>query len=441
MPVLSSPWRAPVVLAYATFVLAGLNAGVGGVLLPTLIGDYGVDMTTIGITFFVSSAGFMLAGSTTGPLLERLGTRLSLAVAGGLYVISTLYMATRPPFAAFVAVQLVVGYGTGVLESVLNAYLAELPSATTLLNRLHAFFGVGALLGPLLAAWTLTFLPWTAVWLVLALACLPLLAGFLVAYPRRTADVADALDASVKPGVPVPPAVPEPSVRPGAPSSEPSAKEEAPYPDPPVPSAGLLGSEPERSGLLTSVLRTPAVVLASVFLAVYVGLEISVGNWGFTFLVEEHAQTGLTAGYIASGYWLGLTLGRFLISPVATRVGLTAVGMTYVCLVGVTASTVLTWVAPGVVVATAGFLLLGFFLGPVFPTAMAVVPTLTTARLVPTAIGIMNGVSVIGGAALPWLTGAIGQSVGIWTLMPAVVLLALLQLALWRTIVARMAPA
>ncbi|MFF5111377.1 MFS transporter [Streptosporangium sp. NPDC000509] len=438
---MSTPWRAPVVLAYATFVLAGLNAGVGGVLLPTLIGDYGVDMTTIGITFFVSSAGFMLAGSTTGPLLERLGTRLSLAVAGGLYVISTLYMATRPPFAAFVAVQLVVGYGTGVLESVLNAYLAELPSATTLLNRLHAFFGVGALLGPLLAAWTLTFLPWTAVWLVLALACLPLLAGFLVAYPRRTPDALDAPDVSVKPGVPVPPAAPEPSVQPGASASEPSAKEGTPYPDAPVPPAGPLGSEPERSGLLTSVLRTPAVVLASVFLAVYVGLEISVGNWGFTFLVEEHAQTGLTAGYIASGYWLGLTLGRFLISPAATRMGLTAVGMTYVCLVGVTASTVLTWVAPGVVVATAGFLLLGFFLGPVFPTAMAVVPTLTTARLVPTAIGIMNGVSVIGGAALPWLTGAIGQSVGIWTLMPAVVLLALLQLALWRTIVTRMNPA
>ncbi|MEU3167195.1 MFS transporter [Streptosporangium sp. NPDC006930] len=417
---MSSPWRAPVVLAYATFVLAGLNAGVGGVLLPTLIGDYGVDMTTIGITFFVSSAGFMFAGSTTGPLLERLGTRLSLAVAGGLYVLATLYMASRPPFAAFVAVQLVVGYGTGVLESVLNAYLAELPSATTLLNRLHAFFGVGALLGPLLAAWTLTFLPWTAVWLVLALACLPLLAGFLIAYPRRTPDA---------------------SVKPGAPASELPAKEGTPYPDVPVPPAGPMGSEPERGGLLTSVLRSPAVVLASVFLAVYVGLEISVGNWGFTFLVEEHAQTGLTAGYISSGYWLGLTLGRFLISPVATRMGLTAVGMTYACLVGVTASTVLTWVAPGVVVATAGFLLLGFFLGPIFPTAMAVVPTLTTARLVPTAIGIMNGVSVIGGAALPWLTGAIGQSVGIWTLMPAVVLLALLQLALWRTIVTRMNPA
>ena len=179
--------RRAVLVSYAAFVLVGLNAGVSGVLLPALIGDYGVDMTTIGITFFVSSAGFMLAGSATGPLLERLGTRLALAIGGGLYVMATLYMASRPPFAAFLAVQLVVGYGIGVLESVLNVYLTALPSATTLLNRLHAFFGVGALLGPSMAAWMLDLRrrgrPCGWCWRV---ACLPLVAGFLVVYPRRS---------------------------------------------------------------------------------------------------------------------------------------------------------------------------------------------------------------------------------------------------------------
>ena len=63
-------------------------------------------------------------------------------------MLAGLYLATRPPFVAFVLVQLVLGYGTGVLESVLNVYIAALPGATTLLNRLHAFFGVGALIGP-----------------------------------------------------------------------------------------------------------------------------------------------------------------------------------------------------------------------------------------------------------------------------------------------------
>jgi hypothetical protein len=66
-------------------------------------------------------------------------------------VLGTLYLVTRPPFLAFLAVPLVTGYANGVLESVLTVYLAGLPDATTQLNRLHAFFGVGALLGPVMA--------------------------------------------------------------------------------------------------------------------------------------------------------------------------------------------------------------------------------------------------------------------------------------------------
>ena len=103
-------------------------------------------------------------------------------------MLAGLYLATRPPFVAFVLVQLLTGYGTGVLESALNAYLATLPDATTLLNRLHAFFGVGALIGPAWPPGSLGFASWTVVWLVLAVACVPLVAGFLRRLPAGTAS-------------------------------------------------------------------------------------------------------------------------------------------------------------------------------------------------------------------------------------------------------------
>ena len=177
--------RPAVLVSYAAFVLVGISAGVNGVLLPSQMAGYGVGRATIGITFFASSAGFVLAGISTGALICRSGVRIALTAGGGAYVLAGLYLATRPPFVAFVLAQLVTGYGTGVLESALNVYLAGLPGATTLLNRLHAFFGVGALLGPVLAAWIISFASWTVVWLVLAAACVPLVAGFLVAYPGR----------------------------------------------------------------------------------------------------------------------------------------------------------------------------------------------------------------------------------------------------------------
>jgi fucose permease len=180
--------------------------------------------------------------------------------------LARLVTATRPAFAAFVAVQVVAGYGTGVLESVLNAYLAALPASTTLLNWLHAFFGVGALSGPPLATWMLGFTAWTSVWLVLALACVPLVAGFLL-------------------------------------TMRPPQTGQPPETEPP-------GTAQPRVGLLGTAVRRPAVLLGAAFLAVYVGLEISVGNWGFSFLVAERGHAELLAGYTVSGYRLGLTLGQ-----------------------------------------------------------------------------------------------------------------------------------
>lgn len=379
-------------MAYALFVLVGLGAGVNGVLLVAQIDDYGVDRTTIGATFFTGSAGFVLAGAMAGPLVHRWGYRTTLVAGAVVYVIAGACVATRPAFAVFVLLQLGVGYATGLLESVLNAYLAELPRAATLLNRLHAFFGVGALLGPLVAAALLTVASWPVVVLLLAAVGIPLAAAVRATYPPRETEPADPTETSV------------------------------------VPDAG-----PGRGGvaLVRAAVRQPAILLAATMLTLYVGLELGVGNWAFGYLVEARDLSDLQAGYVVSGYWLGLTLGRFLISPLAARRGLTPVGTTYACLVGISAAAALTWAAPYAAVAAVGLALLGFFLGPIFPTTMAVLPQLTSARLVPTAVGVVNAGSVVGGAALPWATGLVGEEVGAWTLLPIALGLGLLQLVVW----------
>jgi fucose permease len=377
----------PTALAYAAFVLIGVNVGSSGVLLPEQIADYGVDKATIGLIFFTSSAGFVVAGAAAGGLIHRLGTRLALLAGGGAFAVGTLYMATRPPFVAFVVIQVLAGFGTGVLESVLNVHLAGLPNATTLLNRLHAFFGVGALVGPLLATWVLGFAPWTVVKLLTAVAAVPLMVGFGLAYPRRAPEPLTAeLDAA--------------------------------------------GARPGR-GMLAAALREPGVLLGAALLSVYVGLEIGVGNWAFSYLTEERGHGDVLAGYTVSAYWLGLTVGRFVISPVATRFGMSAVGMMHSCMAGVAAATLIAWLVPGAAAATAGLALLGFFLGPIFPTTMAVAPDVTEPRLVPTAIGVMNAGSVAGGSALPWLAGATAQGIGAWTLMPFALVLAVVQWLVW----------
>jgi fucose permease len=387
------------VLSYATFVLVGIGAGASGVLLLAQMRDYGVDRTTIGTTFFTLSVGYVLGGLATGWLTERFGIRVALAFGGGAFALSGLYLATRPPFAAFVLVQLVSGFGAGLLESALNVYLAGLPGATTRLNRLHAFFGVGALIGPVLAERIVAVTSWTVVWLVLALASVALVAGFLAVFPLR---------------LPSPAPAPAPAAAPPAAAPSPKAR-----------------------GLLRAALREPGVLLGGAMLAVYVGLEMSMGNWGFGYLVQARGLTASLAGYTVSGYWLGLTIGRFLISPVAAKLGVTTAGMMYGCLAGVAAAVTLAWLSPTVAVTITALVLLGFFLGPVFPTTMAITPRLAPDRLVPTAIGFINAASVAGDTVLLWLAGAIAQSSGVWTLMPYMLALAALQFAVWRPLARR----
>ena len=386
--VVERAYRPSIAAAYALFVLVGITAGSGGVLLPSQISDYGVDKATIGLTFFTFSAGFMAAGVTVGRLVHRLGIAHAIAVGGGAFTIAALYTGVRPSFAALVAVQIVAGYGFGVLESVLNAYLSELPNAATLLNRLHGFFGAGALIGPPLAAWMLQSMRWTAVWLLLAAVSAVLVAAFLIAV-RAIAEARRSPQATTPP-----------------------------------------------KGLLRDSLRSRGVVFGALFLAVYVGLEISVGNWGFSFLVGHFDQAALLAGYTISGYWLGLTIGRFVISPLSARARISPAVTSFGCLGGVALSSVLIWASPVAAVAAAGFVLLGFCLAPLFPTAMAMAPRLTEKRLVPTAIGAMNGASVIGGSFFSWVSGAIAQGAGVWTLMPFVLVLAVLLLGLWQRLVA-----
>jgi len=401
-------------LAYAAFVLIGVGAGGNGVLLPAQMADYGVSRPTIGITFFTLSAGYVLASLFNGPVIDRFGVRTALVASGGAWAAAGAYTATRPLFAAFAGVQVVIGGAIGILESVLNAYLAPLPDGTTRLNRLHGFFGAGALLGPVLAAWIVGFASWEAFNLTLAIACAPLALGFAVAYQGKAA----------------------PSTR------EPTAKApEARVLDPGAPGLGdgTAPTSPDSpsGGLLAVALRDRGVLLGAAMLAVYVGVEVGVGNWGFSYLVQARGFHSSLAGYLVSGYWLGLTAGRFLISPVVARTRLTVSGMMYCCLGGVTAAITLAWLSPAEGLTSGALVLLGFFLGPIFPTTIAMVPRLTEARLGPTAIGVLNAGALVGGSVLPWLAGSIAQGTGIWTLLPFALALSVLQLAVWLPISVR----
>ncbi len=171
--------------------------------------------------------------------------------------------------------------------------------------------------------------------------------------------------------------------------------------------------------------------MAAIFLLVYVGVETSVGNWSYSFLLADRSEGTLAAGWIVSGYWLGLTLGRFLIQRQAERMGVGTTALMYACILGIVLGVLLIWLVPFGVAAAIGFCFIGLSVAPIYPLTVALVPRLVPARLGPSVIGVLVSVSIIGLAVFPWAAGILAQALGIWTLLPYVLLLATMLLAFW----------
>ena len=65
-------------------------------------------------------------------------------------------------------------------------------------------------------------------------------------------------------------------------------------------------------------LREPAQVTLE--LTVQMGVEVAIGGWATTFLIQERGGNS-SSGYVTSGFFGGLTVGRIVLIPVTNRLG------------------------------------------------------------------------------------------------------------------------
>jgi len=380
--------RLPVGFAFFGFVIIGINGGANGILLPSLSAFYHVGDATIGLLFLVSSMGYFLSALSSGLLAERLGLRWILLIGTAGFLLGASGFGLELPFVVLLFARLLLGFGVGLIETGLNIYITALPRSTALLNYLHAFYGVGALIGPIVASEILALQwGWNSVYLLMAALSLPLLLGFGLLFSSA--------------------------------STTPTLEE---------------GGQPAKGNVLSAALKLPIIWLAALFLLVYVGVEVSLGNWSYSFLLDRHAGTVL-AGWIVSGYWFGLTLGRFTLQNFAERLGVGTKGLMYACIVGVGIGLLLIWFVPFSAVAALGFCFIGYSLAPIYPLTVAITPKLVPARVAPSAIGLLVSISILGLAFFPWLAGILAQATGIWTLLPFTLALIIVMLVLWRGVV------
>ncbi len=375
----------PVMFAFFGFALVGVSGGVWGVLLPTLSDYYHVDNSIIGLLFVASSIGYFLSAFLGGLLVERLGMRGFLLLGAGAFLLGAFAFGLKLPFMPLLLVRLAFGFGAGIIETGLNIHVSALPRSASLLNYLHAFYGVGALVGPVIASTILVLnWGWNSVYFILAGLSLLMFFGFWLFFKRKTAAISTSQ--VVQKG---------------------------------------------QGNTLGDTLKLSVVWVAALFLLFYVGVEVSLGNWTYTFLLEDRHQNALLSGWIVSGYWFGLTMGRFVLQTLAERFNMSNTTLVFICMVSIILALLLIWFLPLEIVTIVGFCLIGFGLGPIYPLTVALTPKLVPARIVPSAIGFVVSISIIGLAVFPWIAGILSQNVGIWSLLPYNIALTVVAIGLW----------
>ncbi len=380
----SSSFRWQITLAFSAFILVGATDGAIGVVIPSISSHYGVDKAIVSLLFLCSSAGYLVAAFNSGLLVKNLGQRRFLLLGASAIIVGALSVSIMPPFALLTLPFFFVGFGIATLDAGLNTYIAVLPHGAERLNYLHAFYGAGALLGPIIASTFLVIgLTWNYVYSLWVILGLGLFFGFALVFKK-------------------PDGVPTPQTH---------------------------GGTEGNTSSMVHVLHLPVAWLVASFLIFYVGTEVSLGTWSYSFLTEQRHQPALFSAWTVSGYWMGLTLGRAvlakLVSQLSERVAI------QLCVIGVMLSILLTWVIPLGIVSAIGLFLTGFCLGPIFPTTIALMPQLFSKRLLATAIGLVVSLGSLGGAFFPWLSGNLAQAFGIWIILPYAIVLATIMFIIW----------
>jgi fucose permease len=379
----------PFVLSCLAFLGSALPGSTLGMLWPLIRISVHEPVGALGIMLVAGIAAQVVSSAVTGRIMTRVrqGPLLTLGItlmAGALAMESA-----ASAMWLLVVVSAVFSAGFGIVNTALNVYAAARFGPRNI-TWMHASYGLGATLGPLLvtvlltggAGWRLTVASMSVLLAVIAL--------LLAATGRRW----------------------EPLPRP------------APVPrDKGAPAPRRRARLAERAGL------AERAWIAAAFIAVETGVEVSAGVWGYVFLTSGRGLPAAGAGVAVSAFWAMMFAGRALLGPVAERAGASRVLATAVA--GVPAGAVLMAVPGPAPVAVAGMMLLGLAAAPVFPLL-----TLTTAERVgeggaAAAVSLQAAASAIGSAALPSGIGLVIGVSGAGAVGPALLVLGLAMCAVY----------
>jgi len=363
------PRKGLVLLAFVAFIALGLPDGLLGVGWPSIRASFSIPLDAIGMLLVASVAGYMTSSFLSGFLLSRVGVGRVLAASCFLTGLALIGYTLVPQWWMMVTLGVCAGLGAGAIDAGLNTYVAT-HFGEGVMQWLHASWGVGITLGPIIMTVGLTTMnTWRFGYRVVSGFQLALAACFVLTLGMWNQNHAPA---------------------------------------------GSAGAEPEKrltdyKTPLGETLKQPQVWLSVLLFFLYVGAEL--GTWTYTLLTESRGVDKTLAGFFAGSYWFTFTIGRIAAGMVARRAGVNklVLGGLAGALLG---AALLIW-NPSEMANVLAVAVIGLAIAPIFPAMMSGTRTRVGDHYAANTIGMQMAATGLGGAVISSLMGVLARQISL----------------------------
>lgn len=353
-----------IAVVYLIFISLGLPDSLLGSGWPAMHAAFSVPSSYAGYVSMAISFMTIISALLSPIMIKRFHTKWIVIVSIFLTVMGLIGFSISTSYAMLFVFAVPYGMGAGAIDASVNHYVANNYSGSVM-NFLHCFYGVGAVISPNIMAVALSKASWNEGYRWTAYIQIFILLICIISLPLWKKNESD------------------------------SNKQE------------------EEVAGIREALKRPGVVLTLIAFFAYCSGEATCFLWTSSYFAG--VKEGLTDHLIASFGSLifgGLMLGRLISGFVSNRLGdrmLIRIGI-FVEVVGILL--VMIPVA-SFIPATIGFVIIGTGMGPVYPAIQHMAPTNFGERYSAAVIGLQMASAYIGSTFMPMIFGNIQEKIGI----------------------------
>jgi Fucose permease len=357
------------IVIYLAFISLGMPHSIIGSAWPSMYVQFGVDISAAGLISMIITGCTVISSFFSDKLANRLKTSVITLISVAATAFALLGISFSRSLVAVCILAVPLGLGSGLMDAVLNNFVA-LHYKASHMNWLHAFWGVGASIGPIILSFFLLRTGrWETGYRAISIIQFALIALLFVTIPLWKKIAAPQHNVQINP----------------LPASK------------------------------RKLLALPGAKATLFAFFCYCGVEVTVGLWGSSYLVIVRGiEKEVAAGWI-SLFYFGITFGRILSGFLVLK--LSARRMIFIGYIFIAAGIAAFSIPFSGVVTAIGLFLIGTGCGPVIPCTIHETPNNFGKENSQALIGMQMSSTFLGGAVLPPLFGVLGSIIS-YSLLP-----------------------